>query len=213
MLKGMFVFGVAVAAVAVTAMPASAGSRLVHGPAGATLEVVSIYGSGCPVHSAQAWFKTEKDAFVVTYSSYLAQSGGSSLPIDARKNCQVRLKMNVPPGFTYAVTKANYTGWAQLQDGASATHKGSYYFQGIRAARKTTFELAGPFEDDWYFTDTTLPHQVVWRPCGEDRDLWLDTEFRVNQGTSDPAVVNFIAADSLSDGPQTFYNLIWKECK
>lgn len=83
-----------------------------------TITVATVNGSGCRPGSAAVAIAPDNTAFTVTYSEYLAQAGAGSKPTDSRKNCQIALNVHVPQGFTYAIARADYRGYASLARGA-----------------------------------------------------------------------------------------------
>ncbi|HLV71962.1 uncharacterized protein DUF4360 [Actinomadura hallensis] len=216
MRKGIAVSGAAVAALAATvvaAAPASASvPRRVPGPDGVTIEIATVNGSGCPAGTAAVAVSDDKEAFTVTYSDYMAVTGGSSSPTDFRKNCQINMKVHVPQGFTYAIAAADYRGFAYLQRGASAMERASYYFQGMPQTSAISHSLQGEFIDNWQFTDENDVAQLVYKPCGEDRNFNINTELRVFRGTSDPSKTSFISMDSTDGSIQTTYHFAWITC-
>ncbi|WUH99760.1 DUF4360 domain-containing protein [Spirillospora sp. NBC_00431] len=209
----------AVAAIAMAAATAAApvaaaspGSYFVPGPAGVTIEIATVNGSGCPAGTAAVAVSDDKEAFTVTYSDYLVQAGGSSAPTDFRKNCQISMKVHVPQGFTYAISSTDYRGFAALADGATGVQKASYYFQGQQQTAAKTHTLRGEYADNWQFTDTNDVGQLVWAPCGEERNFNINTELRVNKGSSDPSEMSFMAMDSTDGSIKTIYHFEWMEC-
>ncbi|WP_179845548.1 DUF4360 domain-containing protein [Actinomadura luteofluorescens] len=205
----------AAAAIAVSAFasaPASAAPRRVHGPNGVTIEIATVNGSGCPTGTAAVAVSEDKEAFTVTYSDYLAQAGGSSGPTDFRKNCQISMKVHVPQGFTYAISSTDYRGFASLEPGASAVEKASYYFQGMSQTSAISHTLKGQYADNWQFSDRTDVSELVFKPCGEDRNFNINTELRVYKGTSDAAKTSFMAFDSTDGSVRTTYHFAWKKC-
>ncbi|WP_329097885.1 DUF4360 domain-containing protein [Actinomadura citrea] len=205
----------AATAIAVSALcvaPASAAPRRVHGPNGVTIEIATVNGSGCPAGTAAVAVSEDKEAFTVTYSDYLAQAGGSSGPTDFRKNCQISMKVHVPQGFTYAISSTDYRGFASLEPGASAVEKASYYFQGMSQTSAVSHPLKGQYADNWQFTDTNDVAQLVYKPCGEERNFNVNTELRVLKGASDPAKTSFISMDSTDGSIKTTYHFAWKQC-
>ncbi|MFD0538523.1 DUF4360 domain-containing protein [Actinomadura luteofluorescens] len=192
--------------------PASAAPRRVHGPNGVTIEIATVNGSGCPTGTAAVAVSEDKEAFTVTYSDYLAQAGGSSGPTDFRKNCQISMKVHVPQGFTYAISSTDYRGFASLEPGASAVEKASYYFQGMSQTSAISHTLKGQYADNWQFSDRTDVSELVFKPCGEDRNFNINTELRVYKGTSDAAKTSFMAFDSTDGSVRTTYHFAWKKC-
>lgn len=154
----------------------------------------------------------DKTALTVTYSQYIAQAGGSSSPTDFRKNCQMNLRVHVPQGHTYAIASADYRGFAHLESGASGVQRANYYFQGSPQTAYAEHNFRGAYDGSWQATDVTGVESLVWAPCGEKRNFNINTEIRVNKGTSNPALTSFMAMDSTDVSVNTVYRLAWKRC-
>ncbi|WP_231334065.1 DUF4360 domain-containing protein [Actinomadura graeca] len=169
-------------------------------------------GSGCPAGTAAVAPSSDNTAFTVTYSDYLAQTGGSSKPTDIRKNCQLSLAVHIPQGFTYGIASADYRGFASLADGASGLERANYYHQGMQQSTPISHSIRGPYSDNWQFTDRTPVTEIVWKPCGENRNFNINTELRVDEGTSAPGETSFMAFDSADGSVRTVYHFAWKEC-
>jgi hypothetical protein len=177
------------------------------------IDVVTVNGSGCRPGTAAVAVSPDNTAFTVTYSEYLAQVGVGSKPTDFRKNCQLNLRVHVPQGFTYAVAQADFRGFAHLERGASAMQRANYYFQGHSQTVYSNHPFRGPFSNDWQTTDETDIAAVVWHPCGEERLFNINTELRVNRGSSNPnTTTSFIAMDSTDGAINTTYHFAWKRC-
>ncbi|MGF1425695.1 DUF4360 domain-containing protein [Kitasatospora sp. LaBMicrA B282] len=179
---------------------------------GFTIGLVSLNGSGCPDGTAAVAPSPDGTAFTVTYSDYLAKSGAGTAPTDSRRNCQLTVQVHAPQGFTYAVAEADYRGYASLAAGASAQEQANYYFQGMQQTGTITHPFNGPLNDDWQATDTTNIASLVWSPCGEVRDLNINTELRTDQGTADPTTTNYMTMDSTDGSLTTTYHLDWAQC-
>jgi len=178
-----------------------------------TIDVVTVNGSGCPAGTAAVAPAPDNTAFTVTYSEYLAQVGVGAKATDNRKNCQININIHVPGGFTYAIAQADYRGYAQLVSGATGLQRANYYFQGMSATAYVNHNFSGPLSDDWQTTDRTDVAALVWAPCGEVRNLNINTELRVAAGTSDPATTtSYMTMDSTDGSLQSIYHLAWKEC-
>ncbi len=198
-----------------TSAPAQASSANKLAPAPpsdrVTVEVVTVNGSGCPAGTAAVAAASDNTAFTVTYSDYLAEAGAGSDPTDFRKNCQLNLLIRIPQGFTYAIAKADYRGFASLANGATALQRANYYFAGQSATTAVNHNLRGPMSDSWQFTDVTESASLVWAPCGATRNLNVNTELRVRAGTVSSAN-SFIAMDSTDGSIRTVYHFSWKSC-
>lgn len=177
------------------------------------IELATVNGSGCPEGTAAVAVSPDNTAFTVTYSDYLAQVGGNSDPTSFRKNCQLNLIVHVPGGFTYAIARADYRGFAYLENGASGQSRANYYFQGMPQTVTKNHNFKGPLNDNWQASDETDVAQLVWAPCGEQRNFNINTELRVNRGTSDARKTSFMTMDSTDASVSTVYHLAWKECE
>ncbi|WP_017626885.1 DUF4360 domain-containing protein [Nocardiopsis chromatogenes] len=178
-------------------------------PGQVEIDLVNANGSGCAPGTAAASVAPDKTAFTVTYSEYLAQAGGGSSPIDSRKNCQLAVLVSVPQGYTYAIARAEYRGYADLADGATGTQKASYYFQGMPQTEAVTHELPGPHQDNWQFNDRA--NVAIYAPCNAERNFNINTELRVDAG-SDPDRLSWMAMDSTDASITTTYVFSWKKC-
>ncbi|MFI8302925.1 DUF4360 domain-containing protein [Streptomyces sp. NPDC085927] len=213
-MAGGLLLSTAVAALLTTATPAHNPSTgfVDPPPDKIVIKVATVNGSGCPQGTTAVAVSENNTAFTVTYSDYLAQAGGTSDPTASRKNCQLSLIVHVPQGFTYAIASADYRGFAALQRGATGTQRASYYFQGSPNTEYRSHSFAGPYDDNWQATDTTDWAQLVYAPCGVQRNFNINTELRVGVGTSSPDKVSFMTMDSTDGDISTTYHMAWKEC-
>ncbi|MFI0482847.1 DUF4360 domain-containing protein [Actinomadura sp. 9N215] len=194
------------------AVPAAAsGPRPVRGPDGVAFEVVRSNGAGCLPGTAAVDLSDDAESFTVDYGDHTAQAGGASEPADARSLCQITLKAHLPEGFTYAISQTDYRAHANLQSGAKAVLKATYFFQAGWPPKITTLDLAGPYDEKFQITERIPADQIVWKPCGSERDLTLHSDLRVDKGTSDPAKASFLSMNSAGGG-KTTYHLVWKFC-
>jgi hypothetical protein len=177
------------------------------------IDLVTVNGSGCPEGTAAVAVSPDNTAFTVTYSAYLAQVGVGALPTDWRKNCQLNLIVHVPSGFTYAIASTDYRGFASLQPGASGVEKAGYYFQGSPLTNYVSHTFAGAYADDWSATDINQVAELIWAPCGALRNFNINTELRVNAGTSNvKTATSFMAMDSTDTAFSTTYHFAWQQC-
>jgi len=177
------------------------------------VDLVTVNGSGCPAGTAAVAVSLDNEAFTVTYSSYLAMVGVGAKPTDIRKNCQLSIQVHVPAGFTYAIAQVDYRGYGYLEDGAIGIERANYYFQGSSATPYVAHTFTGPLDDNWQGTDFVDLPALVWAPCGELRNLNINTELRVSAGTSDPTTTtSFMSMDSTDAAISTVYHFAWMQC-
>jgi len=176
-----------------------------------TIDLVTVNGSGCPKGTAVE-SSADNTSIIVSYSDYLAQAGVGANPTDFRKNCQLNVLVHVPQGFSFAIAQATYSGFASLASGASALQRANYYFAGQTPTTVVSHALTGPFEDDWMNTDSADVATLVWSPCGVSKNLNINTELRVLNGTSSASATNWIAMDTTHANVQNVFNFAWKRC-
>ena len=116
-------------------------------PTSARLDVVTVNGSGCPAGDADV--RTDGRTFSIGYHTFLARAGGGSSPLDMRKNCQVNIRVSVPDGYTYGLSRTSYDGYAHLQEGATALNRLSIYIQGQSPTTTVNHPFSGPVSDEW----------------------------------------------------------------
>jgi hypothetical protein len=199
------------ASLAVTGAPASA-APFAGKSDDMVIDVAAANGSGCPLGSAQVTVSPDNKAFTVTYSQFTAQTGPGTKATDFRMNCQLALNVHVPQGYTYAIAGADYRGYAHLEFGAAGAETANYYFQGEPQSTRIQHTFTGPVDSDWERTDSVGISSLSYLPCGEERYLNVNTELRVNKGTSNPKSTNFLTMDSTDGSIETVYHVAWKKC-
>jgi Domain of unknown function (DUF4360) len=202
---------VAVASVALVPGLASADDDAAAPPSNKiTLSVKTVNGSGCPAGTATVTPLADNTGFKISYANFRAEDGGDAAATDGRKNCQVNLDVHIPTGFTFAVASANYVGLASLQAGTTAVERSNYYYQGSSANNWVEHTVSGPVNGTWRATDVTAGAELVWSPCGQTRNLNINTELRVDAGTS--STKNWISLKSSDGEVYTLVNFEWKSC-
>jgi hypothetical protein len=195
----------------ISSSPASAGGILDDPPDDhIVIDLVAMAGSGCRPGTADVAVSPDNTAFTAIYSEYLAQAGSGVPSTEGRKNCQLNVLVHVPQGFTFAIAKVDYRGYGLLQRGATASQRANYYFQGMSQSTFTNHPIAAPLDDNWIVSDEVPVAALVWHPCGEMRNLNINTELRVSRGTA--TETSFLTMDSTDGSIATTYHFAWREC-
>ncbi|GGM96169.1 hypothetical protein GCM10011609_37280 [Lentzea pudingi] len=177
-----------------------------------TIDVVTVNGSGCKQGTAEVIVSPDNTSFWVIYSDYLAQAGKGAAATDFRKNCQLTLQVNVPQGFSYGIAEATYGGYGYLRPGATGYQSVNYYFAGQSATTTWKHTFTGPFDDNWSITHRTEFSEIVWAPCGEKKNLNVNSALRVDKGTSDANTNSFMTMDHQRGEVRTLHHFSWKRC-
>ncbi|MFI7598109.1 DUF4360 domain-containing protein [Actinoplanes sp. NPDC049681] len=194
----------------ITGSPASAGVMDNPPDDHIVIDLVAMAGSGCRPGTADVAVSPDNTAFTAIYSDYLAQAGPGIPSTEGRKNCQLNVLVHVPQGFTFAIAKVDYRGYGLLKSGATASQRANYYFQGMTQSTFTNHPIAAPLDDNWIVSDEVPVAALVWHPCGELRNLNINTELRVSRGSA--ADTSFITMDSTDGSIATTYHFAWREC-
>jgi hypothetical protein len=175
-----------------------------------TLDVVTVNGSGCPAGTASVSVLPDNSGFRINYSDFRAEAGGGAAPTAFRENCQVNLNVHIPQGFTFAIARADYWGRARLAAGATALQRSNYYYQGSSENNVVDHTYSGPLNGTWHSTDVTEVAELVYAPCGAVRNLNINTELRVDAGTSTSR--NWISMRASDGQVYTIVQFQWKTC-
>lgn len=174
----------------------------------AAIGAVTVNGSGCPAGTATAIASRDNRSLTVTYDGYYAWRGSGASATEFRRNCQLSMQVRPPAGYTYTITSAEYRGFAYLAAGATAMQGANYYFQGVSETTSLRHNFTGPMTDFWRTTDSSSElRELGYAPCGNLRNLNINTELRVSPGSADPEATSFITMDST-----LVYRLSWRRC-
>jgi hypothetical protein len=177
-----------------------------------TVDVVTVNGSGCPAGTADVAVLSDNTGFRVTYRDFLARAGGDANPVEFRKNCQLNVLVHVPQGFTFAIASADYRGRARLEAGATALQRTNYYFQGSPDNNYVDHSFAGPLSGVWRTSDETPVAALVFAQCGEFRNVNVNTELRVDEGSLNANKVSSMSMRSSDGNVDTIVHFAWKQC-
>jgi len=173
-----------------------------------TVEVVAANGSGCAPGTATVVANSDKTGFRIRYSDFVAEAGGTADATARRKNCQIGVLVTVPAGWTFAVAEADYRGRARLYAGATALQRTNYYWQGSSENSRTEETFTGPLNGYWA-TEDVAP-VLIYAPCAEQRVLNINTELRVDGGTSTSK--SSMSMRSTEGDVDTLFNFSWTQC-
>ncbi|MFV2103439.1 DUF4360 domain-containing protein [Micromonospora sp. LOL_024] len=195
----------------IVAAPASAKGIMDDPPTDkVVIDLVAMAGSGCRPGTADVAVSPDNTAFTTIYSDYLVQAGPGIPVTDGRRNCQLNVLVHAPAGYTFAIVKVDYRGYGLLNRGAIASTRANYYFQGMTQSTSSNHAIPAPLDDNWMVTDEVPIASVVWHPCGELRNLNMNTELRLSRGSS--SGTSFLTMDSTDGSIQTMYHLAWQPC-
>lgn len=188
-----------------------------------TIESVATTGTGCPPDTVSTSISPDRTILTLGFSAFQTYAGLG--PSDAVRNCDIRLSLHYPPGYTCSVVEATYHGFAQLSSGVAVQFETEYRFWtplGATAANdvalesvKTESEIVGGgvWEDGDVFTQTeeVEDNRQVKSACnkdGETVDLLISIIIRmVGDGEGS------VADEDATFGFKEDVGLNWEECE
>ncbi|MFC4050178.1 DUF4360 domain-containing protein [Actinomadura syzygii] len=189
-----------------TALPAAADPI----PDGVSVDVVGVNGSGCLAGTSSVVMSKDKTSFTVTYSDFVVYAGGDAPPSASRKNCHITVRVNGADDYSYSVLGVNHRGFARLEMEATGEERTHLYFQGGSYPEPIGRTFQGQYIFEWQSEDWVSPRAMVWKPCGEDRDLNINTELRVKAEGSGAAKTSLMSMDATNSSAR--YLFVWRHC-
>jgi len=195
-----------------TSAPASAGTPTDEK---ITASFAAVNGSGCPLGSVTVVPYPDNSGIILSYSRFYVQRGGDSTVLQGYQNCNLDIRVHVPAGFTFAVSRAVYQGYAYVLPGATARLVAKYNFQG-QGPTVSSHQIndGALFDDNWTIIDEFPYPSLSWSPCGQDVILTDAYELRAQPygPSDDPSDVSFVTANKSDHSLRTELNFVWAAC-
>lgn len=143
-------------------------------------------GTGCPPGTWKTATSPDGFQFRTTFSSFeVTVQDGQSVAI---KDCNLTVRMHSEVPFSFAVSGLVYSGYAFLESGVRGRQTVKAYFHGVPASMSDEHrtDLTGPVDRKYRFEKIVPAEDLIWAPCGRDRNLQIVTRLVVqkpkNQG-------------------------------
>ncbi|KAK0734642.1 hypothetical protein B0T26DRAFT_632170 [Lasiosphaeria miniovina] len=188
-----------------------------------TINSVRTSGSGCPRRAVT--IDISEDRTVVTlgfdeFQTFFGRRYGNS-NTSRDKNCDIRLNLHYPSGYTFAVLDATYHGFAQLDSGVVGSVSSSYSFPddrrtgraGRSSATQTTIAGGGAYADGAVYTkhDVVPVAARVVGPCdGKNTTLLIRT--RINLNSNNDSASGTLTGDDASIALTQQVHFGWAAC-
>ncbi len=184
-----------------------------------TIKSIKVNGTGCPLGTVAENISEDKQAFTLTFSEFIAETGPGLSPANSRKNCVVTATLKVPVGWQYSIGSFYYRGFMGLDEGIKATHSTSYFFEGQGRTGRFESVKQGPLSEDFVFTDKIGLQSAVmpdtWSDRAKERALNINTSIRVANvdSTLYPNAQGLITNDSIDGELKQVFGLTWRRCQ
>jgi hypothetical protein len=162
------------------------------GGAGFRLQSLLFNGSGCPMGQGTS-HQIQGDILWLKFPAELtAESSPGSSASERRKNCIATLRFATSLQ-SYAIESYAFAGFADLSEEGAARLNINWFYEGQGKTESKTETLEGPYDDEWYshFSQAIHPADLVWKPCGLDRALNINSSVLVSEASKGHALAQF----------------------
>jgi hypothetical protein len=195
-------------------------------------------GAGCKRGEVSAVISDDKRALSILFDNFRSSAGSLGAgsgggtgtgPSRGRRNCDLTIPFQVPPGHRVTVAKLDVRGFNSLPAGArtvvttqfAIVHPSGEIKRGGVVTRR--FAFRGPLLDEFLLSsrmsvnrrpDSSRPDSVErlrWSPCGQNFNLQLGLFLSTLSNTA--AEEAQTAVDSVDMDSETLkYSLLWQRC-
>jgi uncharacterized protein DUF4360 len=182
----------------------------VRNPSGAFSVSVNPSGTGCPRGTTYTSISSDGKTITTSFSAF-------EVYVDKKKSiavkeCQLAFKFKSSTGLSYAVTEFNHQGYAFIEAGQTASQVSQYQFHPrTPAAAEARTEFVGPYDDIYGSHDEIDQANLVWSPCGVERDLSIRSIIRLRNDSKKDGYINLSSVDGIPDAKIRF-KLEWRKC-
>jgi hypothetical protein len=162
-------------------------------------------GTGCPEGSAAVVIAG--NTLSMLFDEYVAQTYPGYQT--SRMSCNFAVALHVPAGYTIALLKIDYRGFADIPAGGRGTFRAEYFWAGSRGPVYTR-NFWPNFFGDWIETD--FVGGAVWSPCGTDVIARGNTSALARKSSPWSSYEAEIAVDSLDLQAGIVYHFAWDYC-
>lgn len=141
----------------------------------------SFLGSGCSPSSASYSLDGDKEGLTVTFSNFYAEVGTGIPLANNRRNCQLAIGVQIPPGFAFGIQSIEAASYRELASKVTLSQFIDYYFQGQDILSSTRSESLGPVPGHDGIQNFTFDlASTVVSPCNRDTALNLIYQARLS---------------------------------
>jgi len=137
----------------------------------------SYVGTGCPKGSATTGLSLDRQAATSLFSSFV--SSPTPAGVKVTRNCLTTMKIKVPRGWSYTLESVDVRGFADLEEGVSASRQSVYVIAGSPVLAPSISRVRGAISDDYNQADVGPSAPGPWSPCGGGQSLRIATQTEV----------------------------------
>ncbi|MFZ3230638.1 MAG: DUF4360 domain-containing protein [Pseudobdellovibrio sp.] len=169
-------------------------------------------GNGCPQGTASVSLTEDHKVMSVLFDKFIAEAGSTTGRRVDRASCNLRIPIQVMPGYSVAVIKSDYRGFTAVPgNGASATFNSEYFFAGAGRGPKATKKFVGPMSDSFIISNDIVTG--VWSPCGGDVIFAVNASATAMSNSAMQQTMMIVdSVDMSSQDLGLIYSFSWRQC-
>lgn len=175
-------------------------------PPGFNVTSGSFLGSGCSPSSASYSLDGDKEGLTVTFSNFYAEVGTGIPLANNRRNCQLAIGVQIPPGFAFGIQSIEAASYRELASKVTLSQFIDYYFQGQDILSSTRSESLGPVPGHDGIQNFTFDlASTVVSPCNRDTALNLIYQARLSDAQN-------ASGSGLLEAHAIHPKFVWQAC-
>lgn len=174
-----------------------------------TLGDPQFSGSGCSNDTARTAMTDDGRQLSIIFDSFIAEAGNGSGRRTDRKNCDIRVPVSVPAGYSVSVVSIDYRGFVFLPQQSMAKFSAGYAFAG-RSGPSYAKDFVGPMNDNFFFRSESAASQYAWTSCGGGTVMQLSLNLTAYTNQQGEQVTASVDTADMTSG--VVYNLQYRRC-
>lgn len=162
-------------------------------------------GTGCPEGTASVVIVG--NTLSILFDEYMAETSYGNQT--ARKTCNYAVALEIDPGYTVALLKIDYRGFADIPENGFGRLRAEYFWAGQQGPVYNRTFSAGSF-GDWMETD--FVGGAVWSPCGGEVIARGNTSILARKSSPYSSKEAEVQVDSLDLQAGVVYYFEWNKC-
>lgn len=167
-------------------------------------------GTGCPAGSASATLTDDGSILSVLFDSFVAEAGITTGRRIDRKNCSLRIPVNVGQGYQVALLAFDYRGYAAVPYGGQAVFDVSYSYIGQQYPVRFSKSFQGGTQQNYSAQHDLISTTISWSPCG--RQVMLEANAAVRAISNSSNQQTMLTVDSVDVTAGLLYKVQWRRC-
>jgi len=168
-------------------------------------------GTGCPAGSASATLTDDGSVLSILFDQFVVEAGNTTGRRIDRKNCSLRIPVNVGQGYQVALIAFDYRGFVAVPWGGQAVFDASYAYIGQPTPVRFSKTFGGGANQNYSVKNELISTTTTWSPCGRQVMLEANASMRVMSNSSMQQAMASI--DSVDVTAGLLYKVQWRRCQ